>query len=180
MITLVLEVSKLVVIVIHLNHDSFVICFWRTENPWSWHEKYSMLFIDQPVGTGYSYTDPDGYCKNITQTADQLYIALKQFFELFPWLQTNDFYITGESFAGKYIPAIGNTIYERNKEEEFVINLKGLALGNALSDPFNMLEYADFAYQAGLVDMHGYNAMKLFELLAKEYWPSIESKVVGF
>lgn len=54
-----------------------------------------------------------------------------------------------------------------------------MALGNALSDPFNMLEYADFAYQTGLVDVHGKNSMRLFELLAKEYYPSIESKIVS-
>lgn len=83
-----------------------------------------MLFIDQPVGTGYSYTDPDGYCTNITQVADHLYIALKQFIQLFPWLYENPFFITGESFAGKYIPAIGYKIYEENKDEEFVINLQ--------------------------------------------------------
>lgn len=60
----------------------------------------------------------------------------------------------------------------------FVIPEKGLALGNALSDPYNMLEYGDFAYQTGLVDRHGYHSMKLFENLAKEYWPEIESKIV--
>lgn len=42
-----------------------------------------------------------------------------------------------------------------------------------------MLEYADFAYQTGLVDLHGKNAMRLFELLAKEYFPSVESKIVS-
>lgn len=41
-----------------------------------------------------------------------------------------------------------------------------------------MLEYGEFAYQTGLVDRHGYHAMKLFENLAKEYWPQIESKIV--
>lgn len=42
-----------------------------------------------------------------------------------------------------------------------------------------MLEYADFAYQTGLVDIHGRHAMKIFELLAKEYYPGIESKIVS-
>lgn len=82
------------------------------------------MFIDNPVGAGFSYTDPDGYCKNITQVGDHLYVGLKQFFELFPWLQQNEFFITGESFAGKYIPSIGNAIWEGNKEEDFIINLQ--------------------------------------------------------
>lgn len=41
-----------------------------------------------------------------------------------------------------------------------------------------MLEYADFAYQTGLVDLHGKNSMRLFELLSKEFYPSVESKIV--
>lgn len=95
-----------------------------TENPYSWHTKYNLLFIDNPVGAGFSYTDPDGYCRNITQVGDHLYIGLKQFFELFPWLQQMEFFITGESFAGKYIPSIGNAIWEGNKDEDFIINLQ--------------------------------------------------------
>lgn len=83
-----------------------------------------MLFIDNPAGAGYSFTSQGGYCTNISQVSDQLHNGLVQFFKLFPWLQENDFYITGESFAGKYIPGIAYTINERNKEEEFRINLQ--------------------------------------------------------
>lgn len=100
------------------------IFFSCSENPHSWHKKYNLLFIDNPVGTGFSYTDPDGYCQNITQVGEQLYIGLKQFFQLFPWLQPSAFFITGESFAGKYIPSVGNAIWEGNKEEDFMINLQ--------------------------------------------------------
>ena len=42
----------------------------------------------------------------IVQVANDLYDALQQFFLLFPQLQRNDFYATGESYAGKYVPAI--------------------------------------------------------------------------
>ncbi|XP_037043900.1 venom serine carboxypeptidase-like isoform X2 [Bradysia coprophila] len=139
------------------------------KNPYSWHTKYNILFIDNPVGTGFSFTDASGYCQNITQVAKHLYLGLRQFFQLFPWLASNPFYITGESFAGKYIPAIGFEINERNKIEDFQINLQGLALGNALSDPYNMLNYGDYAYQTGLVDKHGWRQMKIFEYLAKEH-----------
>lgn len=159
-------------------------------NPYSWHTKYSMLFVDQPAGTGFSFTDADGYCESIPRVARELHSGLRQFFQLFPWLQSNDFFITGESYAGKYIPAVGNEIVEGNKksmdhddddDDESVpmINLKGLALGNAVSDPYNMLGYADFAFQTGLVDMHGWREMKLFEYLAQEYYPDPTSKIVS-
>lgn len=87
--------------------------------------------------------------------ADQLYIALVQFYLLFPWLQSSTLYLAGESFAGKYIPAIAHKIYEENDKQITTglrVNLQGLAMGNALTDPINMLNYADFAYQLGFID----------------------------
>lgn len=51
---------------------------------------------------------------------------------------------------------------------EFRINLVGIALGNAFSDPINMMDYSAFAYQNGLVDIHGKREMEIFELLVKE------------
>jgi carboxypeptidase C (cathepsin A) len=53
---------------------------------------------------GFSFTDDDaGYAKNQTDVARDLYSALQQFFTLFPELQKNEFFVTGESYAGKKI-----------------------------------------------------------------------------
>ena len=62
--------------------------------------------------------------------ANDLYEALMQFFVLFPSLSANDFYVTGESYAGKYVPAISYKIHTQNKlkmktaRPREVINLK--------------------------------------------------------
>lgn len=148
-------------------------------NKYSWHKKYSIIFIDNPVGTGFSFTDEEGYASNVTQVSKQLYNGMVQFIKLFPWLQEVPLYIVGESFAGKYIPGIGYEIHEQNKESYFKINLQGLAMGNAFSDPYNMLHYSEFAYQAGLVDMHGRNELRVYEVFAKEYIFKPESKIVS-
>jgi carboxypeptidase C (cathepsin A) len=51
---------------------------------------------------GYSFTSrDDGYAKNETVIGEELYNALLQFFQLFPELQKSEFYVTGESYAGK-------------------------------------------------------------------------------
>lgn len=55
---------------------------------------------------------------------------------------------------------------------------QGLALGNALSDPYNMLNYGDYAYQTGLVDRKGWRLMKIFEYLAKEHINDQDAKIV--
>jgi hypothetical protein len=52
--------------------------------------------------SGYSFTgSDDGYAKNETAVGEDLYNAILQFFQLFPELQKNEFYVTGESYAGK-------------------------------------------------------------------------------
>ncbi|XP_060529033.1 venom serine carboxypeptidase-like [Cylas formicarius] len=118
---------------------------------YSWHKNHSVLYIDSPVGTGFSFTN-GGLADNQTKVGEDLYQALVQFFTLFPEIQKNDFFVTGESYAGKYIPAIGYTIYKNNPTADVFINLKGLLIGNGLSDPINQLDYGDYVYQIGLVD----------------------------
>lgn len=117
----------------------------------SWTRTHSVLYIDNPVGNGFSFTE-GGYAQNQTKVGEDLYHALKQFFLLFPDLQKNDFYVTGESYAGKYVPAVSHAIHEHNEKSEFKINLKGLAIGNGLCDPEHQLIYGKYLYQLGLID----------------------------
>lgn len=120
---------------------------------YSWHLSHHLLYIDNPVGTGFSFTnDTKGYAQNETQVGENLYEALVQFFTLFPHLQSNPFYASGESYAGKYVPAIGYTIHKKNPSAQVKINLRGLAIGNGYSDPLNQLDYGDYLYQIGLID----------------------------
>jgi vitellogenic carboxypeptidase-like protein len=118
----------------------------------SWSSKYNVLFIDNPVGTGFSFTNSDnGYAKNQDDVATNLYSALLQFYELFPDLKGNDLYLTGESYAGKYIPALAYKIHTEPKPKK--IYLRGIAIGDGFSDPPVMIHsYAEFMFQTGLLD----------------------------
>lgn len=62
-----------------------------------------------------------------------------------------DFYITGESYAGHYVPAIA--YYLLNEAYPPVqLNLKGIAIGNGLTDPFQQYPaYAKFSYENNLI-----------------------------
>ncbi|XP_049336575.1 probable serine carboxypeptidase CPVL [Astyanax mexicanus] len=119
-----------------------------------WTSRYSVLYIDNPVGTGWSFTDDDkGYATNQDDVGRDLYSALIQFFQIFSEFQSNEFYATGESYAGKYVPAIGYYIHKNNPSAKVKINFKGVAIGDGLCDPELMLGgYADFLYQTGMID----------------------------
>ncbi|XP_012229989.1 venom serine carboxypeptidase [Linepithema humile] len=131
---------------------------------YSWNLGHSLIYIDNPVGTGYSFTDNEkGYATNESHVGKDIHTALVQFFQLFPELQNNDFFVTGESYAGKYVPAVSHAIKEFNAETDTKINLKGLAIGNGLCDPENQLLYSDYLYQIGLIDLNGKQKFQMYE-----------------
>ncbi|PNF39003.1 Venom serine carboxypeptidase [Cryptotermes secundus] len=137
---------------------------------YSWTKTHSVIYIDNPVGTGYSFTESDdGYARNETAVGEDLYNALLQFFQLFPELQQSEFYVTGESYAGKYVPALSYTIHTKNPGAKQVINFKGMAIGNGLCDPEHMLKYGDYLYQIGLIDVNGRTVFHKMEDVAMKY-----------
>lgn len=121
---------------------------------YSWNHEFAMVYVDQPVGTGFSFTDNDaGYAKNQNDVARDLFEALKQLFTLYNEYHGNPFFVTGESYAGKYVPAITHKIHVENEEaKKHGINLAGMAIGDGLCDPISMFDYGDLLYQMGLLD----------------------------
>ncbi|XP_011880871.1 PREDICTED: venom serine carboxypeptidase [Vollenhovia emeryi] len=141
-----------------------------TTRKYSWNIAHNLIYIDNPVGTGYSFTGDDkGYVRNETQVGRDIHSALVQFFLLFPELRNNDFFVTGESYAGKYVPAVSYTIKDYNIKAETKINLKGLAIGNGLCDPENQLLYSDYLYQLGLIDTNGKTLFQGYEQKGREF-----------
>lgn len=59
-------------------------------NDGAWDEFANVLFVDNPVGTGFSYVDTDSFVSGITQMADQMIQFLEKFFKLFPEYTSND------------------------------------------------------------------------------------------
>lgn len=131
---------------------------------YAWTNDYNVLYIDQPVGTGFSYTNSSaGLLHTLQQVTDHLYNALGQFFQLYPELKDNEFYLTGESYAGKYIPALAYKIHYSNWFNKTVIHMKGLFIMSGLIDPVNMMHYSEYVYQLGLIDGHQRRLIQLLE-----------------
>lgn len=134
---------------------------------YSWSLGHNLIYIDNPVGVGYSFTE-GGFSTNETVIGDNLYKALVQFFQLFPELQKNEFYVAAESYGGKYGPAIAYTIHKNNPSANVVINLQGIALGNGFTDPINQVNYADYLYQIGLIDINAQSELRNLQEKGKD------------
>src|ERR1700722_944984 len=134
----------------------------------TWNSKYHLLFIDQPAGTGYSFTKDDrGYARTEDDVARDLYSMLTQFFQIYYEYATCPFYVTGESYGGKYVPAIVYKIHVENPQAKVKINLKGMAIGDGLVDPYNELDYGPAFYQFGLIDEEQLSYVNLRTRLAQ-------------
>ncbi|CAF1399745.1 unnamed protein product [Rotaria sp. Silwood1] len=126
-----------------------------SERSITWNSLYNLLYIDNPVGTGYSFTSNDqGYARSQDDVARDLYSALTQFFQIYTDYVSNSFYVTGESYAGKYVPSIGYKIHieNQNPQVKVKINLVGLAMGNGWTDPYRQYVYGPLLYQIGSID----------------------------
>jgi vitellogenic carboxypeptidase-like protein len=121
----------------------------------TWNQNYHLIFVDNPVGVGFSFTtSPAGYAQGEDVVQEDMYSLLTQFFQVFPELQPCDFYVTGESYAGKYVPAIAAYIQTKNTQSpKIFINLKGVSIGDGMMDPLTQIPgYGTLLYSLGLAD----------------------------
>ncbi|KAH1225366.1 Serine carboxypeptidase-like 49 [Glycine max] len=131
-----------------------------TWNDYGWDQASNILFVDQPTGTGFSYSSDDSDIRHDEASiSNDLYDFLQEFFKAHPKFVKNDFYITGESYAGHYIPALASRIIQGNKENQGIyINLKGLAIGNGATNPAIQYQaYPDFALDNKIITKANYD-----------------------
>eukprot|EP00755_Sulcionema_specki_P007838 Sspe_Gene.39311::Locus_18961_Transcript_1_1_Confidence_1.000_Length_1578::g.39311::m.39311/K16296/SCPL-I; serine carboxypeptidase-like clade I len=105
------------------------------QNPNSWHgAPANMLYVEHPAPAGFSYCVPKEACKwNDTSQSWANYNFYVNFFKAYPELAKNDFYMTGESYAGVLIPTVALQILKHRTEGNRHLapwSLKGFALGN--------------------------------------------------
>lgn len=93
-----------------------------------------MLFIESPGGVGFSSDTNPEIIYNDRQTADDCFVAIKDFlWNVAPQFKNRVLYITGQSYAGKYVPDLAVRILNHNKLQNVTyINLKGILIGNPI------------------------------------------------
>lgn len=105
-------------------------------NPYSWNSNASVIFLDQPVNVGYSYSSES--ITNTVAAGQDVYAFLELFFKQFPEYKQQDFHIAGESYGGHYIPVFSSEILSHDDRS---FNLTSVLIGNGLTDPLTQYEY---------------------------------------
>ncbi|CAN7090183.1 unnamed protein product [Brassica rapa subsp. narinosa] len=123
-------------------------------NSMSWNKASNLLFVDSPAGVGWSYSNTSSdYNTGDETTASDMLVFLLRWFNKFPELKARHLFLTGESYAGHYIPQLADAIHSYNRQSSgFKINVKGIAIGNPLLklDTDTSASY-DFLWSHGII-----------------------------
>lgn len=98
-----------------------------TTNPHSWNRFANMLYIDNPAGVGYSVAAD--FVSDTESASADFSAALKEFYRRNPQLKNNKLHISGESYAGRYIPVFTEAI---NADESSPVKISSVMIGNGL------------------------------------------------
>lgn len=102
----------------------------------SWNSNATVIFLDQPVNVGYSYSSQR--VGSSFAAAEDVYSFLSLLFDAMPEYNSGQkFHIAGESYGGHYLPAIGKAILQHTERN---FNLSSIVLGNPITDPRYQVE----------------------------------------
>lgn len=145
-----------------------------TETQYGWDVNNTMIFVDQPINTGFSYSEDErDRVHDEEKVAKDMLDFLQELYAAHPELQGRDFFVTGESYAGHYVPAVTRRVWDRinNGTLSVDIRLKGFAIGNGLTDPaIQYGAYADYAIAHDLIDQDTYDNVMW-------YYPSCKAAI---
>jgi carboxypeptidase C (cathepsin A) len=110
-------------------------------NPYPWNQNMNMLWIESPAGVGWSQGDTaaDLITNDLVTSQDAL-AALKSFYVKFPEVLPNQLFISGESYAGVYVPWLAWQVYMNNQDfaagnpDAVQMNLEGFMVGNGATN----------------------------------------------
>uniref|UniRef100_A0A7S3JYM7 Carboxypeptidase n=1 Tax=Aureoumbra lagunensis TaxID=44058 RepID=A0A7S3JYM7_9STRA len=133
----------------------------------SWHKFAHVLYIDQPIGTGFSWSRNNNFCRNDNCIGHHF----KQFLRRFAYLHSElvllknqkksiPLFFSGESHAGHYVPLF---VHELWQDEIYEWDIRGIALGNAWIEPRYQYDVSRHAFALGLINAQEFQKLKIAE-----------------
>ncbi|KXG20101.1 serine carboxypeptidase-like 51 [Sorghum bicolor] len=107
----------------------------KPRNP-TWLQKADLIFVDNPVGVGYSYVeDESALVKTDLEAAADLTELLKALVKELPTLQSSPLFLVGESYGGKLAAVTGVSVARAIHAGTLKITLGGVVLGDSWISP---------------------------------------------
>ena len=140
-------------------------------NPFTWSKNFNLFALDSPAPVGFSYCTQDGPAgkgtscgpwkdTDVFKANHKVLTTLMN--DVFPELRKNELFITGESYAGIYVPGLVNALLD----DMAGLNLKGYAVGDGcMGDDVGCKgPYYDVEFFGG----HGQISNELFNKIRKD------------
>ena len=111
-------------------------------NKFSWNSHSNILFLDQPVNVGYSYSDDGSKIDRSAAAGEDVYAFFQLFFARFPQYSKAPFHMAAESYGGTYAPNAAAIFHRKNKQPApglIKINLASVILANGLTDAYEQM-----------------------------------------
>ncbi|XP_076921164.1 serine carboxypeptidase-like 51 [Bidens hawaiensis] len=138
---------------------------------YTWLKKGDLLFVDNPVGTGYSFVkDKELLVKTDDEAATDLTTLLIKLFNRNKTLQKSPLYIVAESYGGKYAVTLGLSALKAIKAGKLKLKLGGVALGNSWMSPIDFVaSWAPLLKDFSRIDNSGFKTSeRLVEDIKKQ------------
>ncbi|XP_058196663.1 serine carboxypeptidase-like 20 [Rhododendron vialii] len=123
-------------------------------NPYSWSKVSNIIYLDSPAGVGFSYSaNESDYITGDLKTASDSHKFLLKWFNLYPEFFSNPFFISGESYAGIYVPTLAHEVVKGiDASVKPILNFMGYMVGNGVTDDeFDGNALVTFAHGMGLI-----------------------------
>jgi serine carboxypeptidase-like clade I len=134
----------------------------------SWTKVSNIIFLDSPVGTGFSYSREEaGLNVSLTESGRQHHVFLRKWLAEHPEFASQPLYIGGDSYSGYTVPVtamdIATSSRSRDDDDGYPKpNLVGYLVGNpGTDDRYDSGGKVPFMHGMGLISDELYEAARL-------------------
>ncbi|XP_075524694.1 venom serine carboxypeptidase-like [Dermacentor variabilis] len=115
---------------------------------------FNVIYLDQPVGSGYSFDDNGRYPATLDDASEQVLTFLKRFLRIFSEYHRPELHIAGESYGARSAAGVAHKILK--KARQINVKLKGVMLGVGFVFPLlELIDSTDYLYYSGLLNDFG-------------------------